>query len=392
MLTKLCPYCMTPAKPGVCAGCNAELTERDLIVGEADENAFGDSKKKTEPVISISLASGEITVKSEKAKPKKTDPLTDMVRSGIDNFPPKDAYKLGIAYYSGVGVEQDYKLAHDLFYSAASRGENKALFNLGECAREGRGTEQDDEQAKFYYLLGADKSDEKCRNTLKVRYGIVVDGGCLKSEKLGGTGLSGDFVQLVDKLYTNVVEVHASSRSNCTGSAGSGAIVVGDYVVTNSHVILSGNGYPYENISVQVGDAPHRYPVRTVAYVPHEDVAVLAFTGEKPPLVYGERLLMRSALTVKAGEDVFTIGNPNNMGLNVSKGIVSRAAERDNMGRMVLRTDMTINHGNSGGPLFDSAGNVVGLMTYTVSAGGEKLGDMSFAVISDTVTDIIRKI
>ena len=62
------------------------------------------------------------------------------------------------------------------------------------------------------------------------------------------------------------------------------------------------------------------------------------------------------------------------------------------MGRMVLRTDMTINHGNSGGPLFDSAGNVVGLMTYTVSAGGEKLGDMSFAVISDTVTDIIRKI
>ena len=93
MLTKLCPYCMTPAKPGVCAGCNAELTERDLIVGEADENAFGDSKKKTEPVISISLANGEITVKSEKAKPKKTDPLTDMVRSGIDNFPPKDAYK-----------------------------------------------------------------------------------------------------------------------------------------------------------------------------------------------------------------------------------------------------------------------------------------------------------
>ena len=391
MLTKLCPYCMTPAKAGTCPGCNADLSERDLIMGEAPENRFGEQKKKAESVMSISLENGEIVLRTEKAKPKITDPLTEMVRSGVDNFPPKDAYKLGIAYYSGVGVEQDYKLAHDLFLSAVTRGENKAFFNLGECLREGRGAEQDDEKAKFYYLLGADKNDEKCINTLKVRYGIIVDGGCLKSEKLGGTGLSGDFVQLVDKLY-NVVEVHASSRSSYTGSAGSGAIVVGDYVVTNSHVILSSNGYPYENISVQVGDASHRYPVRTVAYVPNEDVAVLAFTGEKPPLAYGERLLMRSALTVKAGEDVFTIGNPNNMGLNVSKGIVSRAAERDNMGRMVLRTDMTINHGNSGGPLFDAAGNVVGLMTYTVSAGGEKLGDMSFAVISDTVTDIIRKI
>lgn len=372
MLTKLCPYCSSPATAGTCPGCGAALTERDLVTGEVKETAATSEGVKTQ------------------ASPK-SNPLTDMVKAGISNFPPKDAYKLGIAYYSGLGVEQNYDLAYELFDSAASRGCDSAFFNLGECAREGHGTEADDEKAKFFYLMGADKNDNKCINTLKVRYGIVVEGGCLKSEKLGGSGNPSDFVQLVDKLYSNVVEVHASNRMSVSGSAGSGAIVVGDYVATNAHVILGSDGRPYETVFVTVGDDDRRYAVQVVSYSQNEDIAILAFTGEKPPLVYGERLLMRSALSVKAGEEVFTIGNPNNMGLNVSKGIISRAAERDTMGRVVLRTNMTINHGNSGGPLFDAQGNLLGLMTYTISANGEKLGDMSFAVASDTVKEFIRK-
>ena len=371
MLTKLCPYCSSPAQAGTCPSCGAALTERDLVVGEAAS------------VVTKSGVSAQ-----QKTKP---NPLTDMVEAGINNFPPKDAYKLGIAYYSGLGVEQNYELAYKLFDSAAARGYDGAFFNLGECAREGHGTDMDNETAKFFYLLGADKGDNKCINTLKVRYGILVEGDCLRSEKLGASGNPSDFVKLVDRLYSNVVEVHASSRTGNTGSAGSGAIVTGDYVATNTHVILSSNGYPHENIFVTAGNSERRYAVQVIAYSQNEDVAILAFVGEKPPLVYGERLLMRSALSVKPGEDVFTIGNPNNMGLNVSKGIISRAAERDTMGRMVLRTDMTINNGNSGGPLFDAQGNVVGLMTYTISSNGEKLGDMSFAVVSDTVMELMRK-
>ena len=368
----ICPYCRSEASVGTCPSCKAELEAGDLIFGE--------------PLSQSTVLNTDFI---KKAPEKKDGKLTELVRAGTDSFIPHDAYKLGIAYYSGIGVAADYGLAYKLFYSAATRGEAGALFYLGECHRTGKGTEQDDERAKFYYMEGAVKGDAKCESTLKIVYGVSVAGGMFYSDKLGG----GDFVRLVDKLYTNVAEVHASSRSSSTASAGSGAIITGDYVITNAHVILSSNGQPFENVYICAGDNPRKYEVRTVTYSAAEDIAVLAFTCEKPPMAYGERLFLRSAATAKVGEDVFTIGNPNNMGLNVTKGIVSRAAERDGNGKLVLRTDMTINHGNSGGPLFDAGGNVLGLMTYSISeAGGEKLGDMSFAVTSDTILEIMKKI
>ena len=370
----ICPYCRSEASVGTCPGCKAQLTADDLIFGE--------------PLAQSTVLNTDFAVTKPESD-KKDSKLTELVRAGADSFNPHDAFKLGVAYYSGIGVAADYALAYKLFYSAATRGEKEALFYLGECHRMGKGTEQDDERAKFFYMEGAGKGDGKCASTLKIVYGVSVAGGMFYSDKLGG----GDFVQLVDKLYTNVAEVHASSRLSMTASAGSGAIITGDYVVTNAHVILSSNGYPHENIYICAGNDSRRYEVRTVTFSAAEDIAVLAFTDEKPPLTYGERLFLRSAATAKVGEDVFTIGNPNDMGLNVTKGIVSRAAERDGNGRLVLRTDMTINHGNSGGPLFDAGGNVLGLMTYSISeASGEKLGNMSFAVTSDTILEIMKKI
>lgn len=375
MITKTCPYCMQPTSAGVCACCGAELTENDLVLGFVQEEPVLLTQPDSPPPQPI------------KSRPQQ---LTDTVRASIENFNPETALKLGIAFMSGIGIEADHDLAYKLFHSAATRGNTEAFFYLGECVREGCGVEADEERAKFFYMMGAEKGDEKCVNTLKVRYSISAQGGGMfYSDKLGG----GEFVQLVDRLYSNVVSVHAFSRTSNSGGAGSGAIVTGDYVLTNAHVILSQNGKPYENITVSAGDNPCAYPVKTLAYSPEEDIAVLGFTGERPPMAYGERLLLRPAVTVKAGEDVFTIGNPKDMGLNVTKGIVSRAIERDKQGRLVLRTDMSINPGNSGGPLFDAGGNVVGLMTYSLlSASGETLGDMSFAVTSDTAVQILKKI
>lgn len=166
MTVKVCPYCRTPAQAGTCSGCGAVLRACDLIEGDAP------------PVVATRV------VTPEKEEETKESALTETVRAGIDLFAPADAMKLGVAYTNGLGVVADTELAFALFSSAAVRGEMKALYHLAECYRLGRGTEQDDEKAKFFYLLGAEKGDEKCVGTLQVHYGVRCAGGFFRSDNL----------------------------------------------------------------------------------------------------------------------------------------------------------------------------------------------------------------
>lgn len=221
-------------------------------------------------------------------------------------------------------------------------------------------------------------------NALKLSYGTQFTGGSGSSTFLGVP-----FTEMVDKLFTNVVRV-AADTGNGTGW-GAGGIVTGNYVVTNAHVILDGSNVPHKRLIVYPGNDGTGYEVKAWKVNAHEDVAVLTFAGAAPTSVYGDRLWMRASSDVKAGEDIFTIGNPLAMGLNVTRGTVSRAQERDEQGRKVLRTDMSINHGNSGGPLFDMGGNLLGLMTYIRDDGNHRAGGMSWAVTSDTIREIINQ-
>jgi len=167
-------------------------------------------------------------------------------------------------------------------------------------------------------------------------------------------------------------------------SLGSGFVIdASGYVVTNNHVIGDA-----EEIRVIFPDNT-RYPATLVGRDPKTDLALLKIKSEKPfPAVsFGDS----DALHV--GDWVIAVGNPFGLGGSVSAGIVSARGRNINAGPFddFIQTDAAINRGNSGGPLFNARGEVVGINSAIFSptggnigigSGDTALGEGSFAVIS----------
>ena len=130
-------------------------------------------------------------------------------------------------------------------------------------------------------------------------------------------------------------------------------------ILTNQHVIG-----PSELISVQF-DAKRKVAAKVLAFDGERDVAVLyadlsAFPGATAAPIAGTRAGRELAVE---GERVFTIGSPLGLKKIITSGIVSKVEER------AILSDVNINHGNSGGPLFNSLGEVIGMTTFLVPGG-----------------------
>lgn len=155
-------------------------------------------------------------------------------------------------------------------------------------------------------------------------------------------------------------------------SLGSGFFISNDgLVATNNHVIAGAT-----EILVFTVDG-ERYPAELVGYDEKTDLAVLQVdTGAPTPFVeFGD------SDAADVGDWVMAIGNPFGLGGSVSLGIVSARNRDINSGPYddFIQTDAAINQGNSGGPLFDMEGNVVGVATAIIARGGSSLG-IGFAV------------
>ena len=127
----------------------------------------------------------------------------------------------------------------------------------------------------------------------------------------------------------------------------------------------------------------------------HLDVAVLKVTGISYPTV---KLRDTTTNPIRMGEDAIAIGNPLGYGLSASKGIVSATARELNMNGTVmtlLQIDTAINSGNSGGPLFDAAGNLIGIVNAKMtgeSSSGADIDGMGYAIPIDIASEISKNI
>jgi serine protease Do len=155
-------------------------------------------------------------------------------------------------------------------------------------------------------------------------------------------------------------------------SLGSGFIIAADgIVVTNNHVIEGA-----EQIEVYLTDGT-RLPATIIGRDDKTDLALLKVNaaGELPFVEFGD------SETAVVGDWVMAIGNPFGLGGSVTLGIVS-ARNRDIQSGpydQFIQTDASINQGNSGGPLFDMNGKVIGINTAIIARGGSSLG-IGFAV------------
>jgi serine protease Do len=164
---------------------------------------------------------------------------------------------------------------------------------------------------------------------------------------------------------------------------GSGYIISADgYVVTNNHVIEGADDITVETFGGKT------YKAKLIGRDPKTDVALLKIEASEPlPFVsFGDSDKMR------VGDWVVAMGNPLGQGFSVSAGIVSaRGRELNGTYDDFLQTDAAINKGNSGGPLFNVEGQVIGMNTAILSPSGGSIG-IGFSMASNVVSKVVDQL
>lgn len=171
-----------------------------------------------------------------------------------------------------------------------------------------------------------------------------------------------------------------------SSALGSGFVISADgYIVTNNHVI---EGADEILIEFYPGGEPG-VPAELIGTDPNTDIAVLKVDLENLPYVeFGDS----NAEGARVGDWVMAVGNPLGQGFSVSAGIVS-ARNRSLQGTYddYIQTDAAINRGNSGGPLFNMDGQVVGVNTAILSPNGGSIG-IGFAMSSAVVENVVEQL
>jgi serine protease Do len=160
---------------------------------------------------------------------------------------------------------------------------------------------------------------------------------------------------------------------------GSGFIVSADgYILTNAHVVADA-----DEVTVRMTDR-REYPAKVVGIDKRTDVAVIKIEGKQLPVVK-----LGDPAKLRPGEWVLAIGSPFTFENSVTAGIVS-ATGRSMPGEDLvpfIQTDVAVNPGNSGGPLFNLNGEVVGINSQIYSRSGGYMG-LSFAIPIDVANNV----
>jgi S1-C subfamily serine protease len=184
--------------------------------------------------------------------------------------------------------------------------------------------------------------------------------------------------QVRDK--SNIIDAEVVNES------GSGVLFsTKGYVLTNSHVISKG-----EAISVTLADGS-AFPAKVIGNDPVDDLAVLQIDTKSD--VSLDLISFGTSGDLKIGQRVLAIGNPYGYDRTMTQGIISglgRAVQTSQNGLIMgmIQTDAAIGPGNSGGPLLDLHGNMIGL-NAAITTGTEGGASLNFAIPVDTVSSIL---
>ncbi len=184
-------------------------------------------------------------------------------------------------------------------------------------------------------------------------------------------------IQAFERVGPAVASITALAKSRRGGGQGSGVVFTPDgYLLTNAHVVEGA-----DSLRASLSDG-RMYHATLVGSDPETDIAVLRLAGNGlPHAEFG------SSAQLRVGQLVIAIGNPLGFHASVTAGIVSALGRslRARSGRMiesVVQTDAPLNPGNSGGPLVDTHGRVVGINTAMMGAAQ----GICFAIGIDTAS------
>jgi serine protease Do len=171
-------------------------------------------------------------------------------------------------------------------------------------------------------------------------------------------------------------------RRHSTQAQGSGFFISGDgYIVTNNHVVDHAT-----EVTVTTSDGK-AMPAKVIGVDSKTDLALLKAQGADFPYV------SFASQAPRVGDWVIAVGNPFGLGGTVTAGIVSARGRDIGSGPYddFLQIDAPVNHGNSGGPTFNTEGEVVGVNTAIFSPSGGSVG-IGFAISSDVVKNVVQQL
>jgi tetratricopeptide (TPR) repeat protein len=206
-------------------------------------------------------------------------------------------------------------------------------------------------------------------NALRVAWVLLLSlavaaGGTPEQETEAGRKIYNESARSVLLLYTQAPDGTFVAQ-------GSGFVIEGQKIVTNAHVASPGKPY------VELG--PARIPGSVKQLDVENDLAILTVDVQLTV-----RPLTLAAKAPKPGEQVYTISNPSGLERTISQGIVSGVREEN--GHKLLQITAPISHGSSGGPVFNSSGEVVGVIVGTIASGQ----NLNFAVPALSLANLLR--
>ena len=184
-----------------------------------------------------------------------------------------------------------------------------------------------------------------------------------------------------EELRRRFEDIVPDQRGKPRGGLGSGFIISETgQIVTNAHVVDGAS-----RVTVKLEDG-RKFDAEVIGSDPMTDIALLKIDAEVslPTVSFGPSEGLR------VGDEVVAVGNPFGLGGTVTSGIISALSRNINAGPFddFIQTDAAINRGNSGGPLFNNDGAVIGVNTAIISPGGGSVG-VGFAVPSDLVQTVV---
>lgn len=257
--------------------------------------------------------------------------------------------------------------------------------------------------AAFYHEFLTEKNTTVVHEVDRPQVETVVNtnkGQPMKPEQLYASNLPSCVGITVSTTTTNFF-----GQTSTSAASGSGFVLTQDgYIVTNYHVIE--DAVKDQSVTIEVSFAnDEKYPAKVIGGEKDNDVAVLKIEASGlTPVTLGD------SKKLVVGEEVYAIGNPlGELTYSLTDGIVS-ALDRlitttstnpstgatETITLNVLQTNCAINPGNSGGPLFDSYGNVIGIVSakYTQSQSGVSAEGLGFALpindVKNILTDLIE--
>lgn len=210
---------------------------------------------------------------------------------------------------------------------------------------------------------------------------------------ISATGVQEVMVSPFEQLFNfgmmpfNMPEGSGQVVKKRTNTLGSGFFISEDgYLITNHHVIKDSDSI------VIITDDKEEYKAQVIGFDQATDVALLKVKGTKnqkfPFVNFG------SSTSSRIGDIIIAIGNPFGLGGTVTTGIISAKARHlaDAVYNDFLQTDAAINRGNSGGPMFNIKGEVIGINTAILgNSSGGNIG-IGFAIPADVAAPIIEKL